>query len=178
MNPPTIPSTQHKVAPDHHRWRIDRLGSAALLSLLLLLSACAAMQPKSDQVRVTMSDVRPLESTLMEQRFLIKLRLQNRSQHMLNINGMSFDLELNDKAFASGVSNHAVKVEPFGEAIIEVKVSSTLFGVIRQVQSLQTLEDKPFQYRISGSLSRPDSFFSLPFDERGEIDLRLPTNPN
>jgi LEA14-like dessication related protein len=152
---------------------ISFMGTVAMLGLLLLLSACAALQPKRDQVRVTMADVRPLESTLMEQRFLVKLRLQNRSQQMLDINGMSFDLELNDKAFASGVSNHAVKVEPFGEAVLEVKVSSTLFGVIRQVQSLQTLEDKPFHYRISGSLSRPDSFFSLPFDESGEIDLRM-----
>lgn len=173
----TLPSAQHGTCPDRNRPGVDLLRSLLLSSLLLLLSACAALQPRNDQVRVTMSDVRPLESTLMEQRFLVKLRLQNRSQQMLDIDGMSFDLELNGKDFASGVSNHAVKVEPFGEAIIEVKVSSTLFGVIRQVQSLQTLEDKPFQYRISGSLSRPDSFFTLPFDEQGEIDLRLPTNP-
>ncbi|MCU7937105.1 MAG: hypothetical protein KZQ99_19915 [Candidatus Thiodiazotropha sp. (ex Dulcina madagascariensis)] len=62
-------------------------------------------------------------------------------------------------------------------ALLEIKVSGSLFGVIRQVQSLQKLEDKPFQYRISGSLSRPNSLFNLPFNESGEIDLRLPVNP-
>ena len=148
----------------------------ALLSLLLLLSACASMMPRDDWVRVTIVDIQPLESTLMEQRFLVKLRLQNRAGEALTINGMSFDLDLNGKGFASGVSNQEVTAEGFGEALMEVKVSSTLFGVLRQIQSLQNREPQPFQYRISGSLSSPDSFFGLGFSESGEIDLGLP-NP-
>ena len=147
-----------------------------LLSLSLLLSACASMMPKEDRVRVTIVDIQPLESTLMEQRFLVKLRLQNRAGEALTINGMSFDLDLNGKGFASGVSNQEVTAEGFGEALMEVKVSSTLFGMIRQIQTLQNREPQPFQYRISGSLSSPDSFFGLGFSESGEIDLGLP-NP-
>lgn len=144
-----------------------------ILALSLTLIACASLMPKSDQIKVTMVDVRPLESTLMEQRFQIKLRLQNRSRQVLAFDGMSFDLELNGKDFASGVSNTAVTIPAFDEAVIELKVSSSLFGVIRQVQSLQEIENKPFQYEISGSLSRADSLFSLPFQESGEIDLGL-----
>ncbi|MEJ2455058.1 MAG: LEA type 2 family protein [Candidatus Thiodiazotropha sp.] len=148
-----------------------------LLVLSLLLSACASLLPKDDRVRVTIVDIRPLESTLMEQRFLVKLRLQNRSREELSVDGMSFDLELNGKDFASGVSNQAVTAPGFGEALIEVKVSSTLFGVIRQIQALQNREPQPFQYRISGSLSSPGSLFGLGFDERGEIDLNVPAGP-
>ncbi|MCU7843729.1 MAG: LEA type 2 family protein [Candidatus Thiodiazotropha sp. (ex Monitilora ramsayi)] len=140
----------------------------------LTLGACASLMPKSDQIKVTMIDVRPLESTIMEQRFLVKLRVQNRSRQPLSIDGMSFDLELNGKDFASGVSNNAVTVPGFGEAVIEVKVSSSLFGIIRQVRSLDKMQQRPFQYRISGTLSRTDSLFSLPFSESGEIDLSLP----
>ncbi|MCU7812267.1 MAG: LEA type 2 family protein [Candidatus Thiodiazotropha sp. (ex Notomyrtea botanica)] len=142
-------------------------------ALCLTLVACASLMPKSDQIKVTMVDVRPLESTLMEQRFQIKLRLQNRSRQVLAIDGMSFDLALNGKDFASGVSNNAVTIPAFDEAVIELKVSSSLFGVIRQVQSLQEIENKPFQYKISGSLSRTGSLFSLPFHESGEIDLGI-----
>lgn len=144
------------------------------LGLLMLLAACASMMPEKDRIKVTMVDVRPLESTLMEQRYLITLRVQNRSQQALTIDGLSFDLELNGRDFASGVSNTKVTAPSFGEGVVEVKVSSTLFGVIRQIQSLQTRQDQPFQYRISGSLHSPDSLFSLPFDEQGEIDLGLP----
>jgi LEA14-like dessication related protein len=148
-----------------------------MLLLVLMLSACASMAPKQERVRVTIVDIRPLESTLMEQRFVIKLRLQNRSKAPLAIDGMSFDLELNDRDFASGVSNEAITAPAFGEALIEVKVSSTLFGVIRQLQTLQEREPRPFRYRISGNLSSPNSLFGLTFSERGEIDLGLPTNP-
>lgn len=148
-----------------------------LLALILLLGACASMMPKSDRIRVTIVDIKPLESTLMEQRFLIKLRLQNRSREVLAVDGMSFDLDLNGKAFASGVSNAAVTAPGFGEVLIEVKVSSTLFGVIRQIQALQGREPRPFRYRISGNLSSPGSLFGLGFSESGEIDLGVPANP-
>ena len=153
-------------------WRLP-----ALLVLTLLLSACASMLPKDDRVKVTIVDILPQESTLMEQRFLVKLRLQNRAGKALTINGMSFDLELNGKDFASGVSNQTVTAEGFGEALMEVKVSSTLFGMIRQIQTLQNREPQPFQYRISGSLSSPDSFLGLGFSESGEIDLTVPNAP-
>ncbi len=146
----------------------------ALLVMSLLLAACASLMPQEDRVRVTIVDIRPLESTLMEQRFLVKLRLQNRSREALVVDGMSFDLELNGKDFASGVSNREATAPGFGEALIEVKVSSTLFGMIRQIQTLQNREPQPFQYRISGRLSSPGSLFGLGFDERGEIDLSMP----
>jgi LEA14-like dessication related protein len=153
------------------------LRTLSVLMLALLLGACASMRPKSDRIHVTIVDIKPLRSTLMEQRYLIKLRLQNRSREALVIDGMSFDLDLNGKAFASGVSNAAITAPGFGEALIEVKVSSTLFGVIRQIQTLQGKQPQPFHYRISGSLNSPDSLFGLGFSESGEIDLGLPANP-
>lgn len=162
----------HASAPDCIRR--DPMRSLLAIGLLLLLSACASMRPEPDRIKVTMVDVRPLESTLMEQRYLIKLRVQNRSRQALTIDGLSFDLELNGRAFASGVSNERFTAPGFGEGLVEVKVSSTLFGMIRQIQTLQSRETKPFEYRISGSLHSPDSLFSLPFDEQGEIDLGLP----
>lgn len=165
----------------HHRLQVREtvslLRAAIVLGLLLMLAACASMLPKSDRIKVTMVDIRPLESTLMEQRYLIRLRVQNRSRQALSIDGMSFDLALNGKDFASGVSNEKVTAPAYGEGMVEVKVSSTLFGVIRQIQSLQTQASRPFSYRISGSLDSPGSLFSLPFDESGEIDLGLPDSP-
>ncbi len=150
------------------------LFTVPILLLLTLLAGCASMMPQEDRVRVTLVDIQPLEATLMEQRYLVRLRLQNRARDPLAVDGLSFDLDLNGHAFASGVSNRAVSAPGFGEALLEVKVSSTLFGVIRQIQTLQNQEPKPFAYRISGRLSSPDSLFGLTFDERGEIDLNAP----
>ncbi len=144
-----------------------------LLLVLFLggLSACATLGEREQQVKVAMTSMAPLESTLMEQRYLIKLRIQNRSRSPLSIDGVSFDLSLNGKAFASGVSNQQTTVAAYDESLLEVKVSSTLFGVIRQIQSMQEMGGKPFAYEISGNLSTADSYFNLPFRESGEIDL-------
>ncbi|MEW8540334.1 MAG: LEA type 2 family protein [Candidatus Thiodiazotropha endolucinida] len=146
----------------------------ALLLLLQILSGCASLQTQEEKIRVTIADLKPLESTLMEQRYLVKIRLQNRSKEELNIDGMSFDLDLNGKRFASGVSNQVATVQGFSESILEVKLSSTVFGLIKQFGALQDRQNGTFDYQISGSLSTPDSMLSLPFNEQGEINL-LPT---
>jgi LEA14-like dessication related protein len=147
-----------------------------LLFLLLLgiVSGCATLYPQQERVKVTIANITPMDSTLMEQRFLVRLRIQNRTQKPMTIDGMSFDLELNGKDFASGVSNQQVTATAYGEALLDVKVSSTIFGVIRQIQSVQKLKGKPFHYEISGRLSSPDHFFTVPFRESGEIDLGIP----
>jgi LEA14-like dessication related protein len=107
----------------------------------------------------------------MEQRYLVKIRLQNRSKEALEIDGMSFDLDLNGKRFASGVSNQKTSVPGFSESTLEVNLSSTVFGLIKQFSALQDRQGGRFDYQISGSLSTPESLLSLPFSEKGEINL-------
>jgi LEA14-like dessication related protein len=84
---------------------------------------------------------------------------------------MSFDLDLNGKRFASGVSNQETTVPGFSESMLEVKLSSTVFGLIKQFSALQDRQSGTFDYQISGSLSSPDSLLTLPFNEKGEINL-------
>ena len=151
-----------------------RMRIPLLLLLVGILSGCASLHHQEGHVKVTIVDITPLESTLMEQRYLIKLRIQNRSQKPLTIDGMSFNVELNRKDFASGVSNQNVTASAYSEAVFDIKASSTIFGAIRQIYSIQELKGKPFHYTISGNLSSPDSFFNVPFRESGEIDLSVP----
>jgi LEA14-like dessication related protein len=154
------------------KYDLTGIGTGFLILLVLItLSGCATLQPQKDRVRVTIADLKPLESTLMEQRFEVKIRLQNRSKETLNIDGLSFDLDLNGKRFASGVSNQATTVEGFGESTMKVTISSTVFGLIKQFGVLQDRQGGSFDYQISGSLSSPDSILSLPFSEKGDVKL-------
>ena len=66
-----------------------------LLLSAALLAGCAGMEYRKDWVKVTVTDLRILDSTLMEQRYLVRLRLQNRHNAKLPVAGMSFDLQLN-----------------------------------------------------------------------------------
>jgi LEA14-like dessication related protein len=143
-----------------------------VLFLILSLSACAGLEKKTEVFKVNISNLQILDSTLMEQRYQVTLRLINRSRTAYAIEGMSFDIELNGKDFASGVSNKQLQLEPFSETLVTVDVSSTIFGIIRQINNLQQNKPDAFEYQISGSVYTGQSFFSIPFEQSGQIDLK------
>ena len=145
-----------------------------LLILVMLLNGCASLSPREDSVRVNLSNLRMLESTLFEQRFEASIRVQNRSQSQLEVKGLSFDLSLNGKDFASGVSNSQITIAPLSEGVIAVNLTSTLFSLIRQVHSMQEIQNKPFSYDLYGKVFTDHDFFGVSFSEKGEIDLTTP----
>lgn len=144
---------------------------AGLAVSLLLLSACAGVESYRDPIRVTVSEIRVLESTLLEQLYLVTLRIQNHNEEPIAISGGSFDLEINGKDFGSGVTDQAVTVPAYADAKIEVRMVSTVFGMLRLIQSMRERTDRSLQYEISGRLSAAGSLGGLPFREAGEISL-------
>lgn len=132
------------------------------------------MPPREKSIKVNLSNLRLLDSTLFEQRFEASIRIQNRSQSELNIKGLSYDLSLNDKDFASGVSDQKITIPPLSEGVISVNLTSTLFGLLRQVKSMQDVQRKPFSYDLYGSVYTENDLFGIKFSEKGQIDLTTP----
>jgi len=139
--------------------------------LMLSLTACAGVGSYSDPIRVTVSDIQVLESTLLEQLYLVTLRIQNHNQEPISIRGGSFDLEINGRDFGSGVTDQAVTVPAFSDAKVDVRMVSTVFGVLRLIQGMQERTDQTLQYEISGRLSADGALGGLPFREAGDISL-------
>ncbi len=142
-----------------------------LAAMCLLLVACAGMEPKRDPVRVTVSGIEVLESTLLEQLYLVTLRIQNHEPEMITINGGSFDLEINGRDFGSGVTDQTVTVPGYSDAKIEVRMVSTVFGVVRLIQGIRERTDQTLEWEISGRLSLEGALAGLSFSEAGEISL-------
>lgn len=93
----------------------------------------------------------------------------------MHVEGLSFELELNGKEFASGVSSQPVTIGPLSEALLSVDLTSTLFNLVRQIRSMQQLQDVPFRYVFSGVFYTSEAAFGIAFKEQGEIDLRPPS---
>lgn len=140
---------------------------------LLAAGGCASLLPAGDHVRVTVSDIQVEEATLMEQLYRVRFRVQNRSDRPLSIRGGSFDLDLNGREFASGVSDAVVEVPAYADAQIEVRMVSTVFGFVRLFRGLQQESAQPLRYRVSGRLAG-GGLAGIRFEERGELDLRGP----
>lgn len=108
---------------------------------------------------------------LFEQRYRLQLRIQNPNDVDLPIAGMDFQLYLNDEEFANGVSDQTVTLPAFGEQIIDVRVTSSISGVIEQLQLFGRTELQTFSYRLSGHVKLLHRAIKYPFEYRGEIDL-------
>ncbi len=143
-----------------------------LVVALFVLSACSGLMTNSDALRVNLSSLQVMEVRLLEQRFHADVRVQNRTRKPLDVEGFSFDLDLNGKKFASGVSNQHVTIKELSDAVLSVNLTSTLFGLIRQMQAFQNREGKPFRYAFSGVLYTKNSPFGIAFSDEGEIDLK------
>jgi LEA14-like dessication related protein len=143
----------------------------ALLALLCVLSleACAAFSMQ-EPLSVTIADLQPIEVGILEQRYALKVRLLNPNDAEITFDGVVFDLEVNDVAFAKGVSNQSSVIPRFGEAVIDVQAVSGLQNILMQINELLKGERTTLTYRIKGRL-HTGGFGYTRFDSSGEIAI-------
>ncbi|MGE5855251.1 MAG: LEA type 2 family protein, partial [Syntrophaceae bacterium] len=107
--------------------------SAWVVTLAVLLSGCASLFWMGEKPHVDIVNITPKEMRLLEQTFLLELRIQNPTETDLDINGMSFELEINGQPFARGVSNQSLKVERLSTKVVEVDAYTGLVSILRQL---------------------------------------------
>ncbi len=98
------------------------ISRSALLVLLtfgvLLFGGCASLQGR-EPIQVIIAGVEPLQGEGLELRMLVKLRIQNPNDLPLDYNGVSVQMDVQGKLFATGVSDAVGSVPRFGETIVE-----------------------------------------------------------
>ncbi|HEX7912859.1 MAG TPA: LEA type 2 family protein [Paraburkholderia sp.] len=104
---------------------------AVIIAIVTLtLNGCALFG--GDPLRVNVAGIEPIDSQGLEMRFNVKLRVQNPNDSAVSFNGVSLDLELNGKPFASGVSDQSGNVPRFGETVVNVPLTVPAFAAVRQ----------------------------------------------
>lgn len=144
---------------------------AAVALAPFLLSACATL-PGRDPPVVTVAGLEPLPGEGMEMRMLVKLRVQNPNDAPIDYNGASVQLQVFGKSFASGVSDAAGTVPRFGESVVSIPVTISMFAIARQAMSAMGTGKVPDRvpYELSGKLSG-SLFSSVRFSSKGELEL-------
>jgi len=147
---------------------------SAMLVLLaigaLLFGGCASLQGR-EPVQVIIAGVEPLQGEGLELRMLVKLRIQNPNDLPLDFNGVSVQMDVQGKLFATGVSDAVGSVPRFGETIIAVPVSVSLIRIAHQAIGVLTNEYRgKLAYEMTGRLAGP-AFNSLHFKSNGEFTL-------
>jgi len=151
---------------------VRRNALLALLALGALLSGgCASLQGR-EPIEVIVAGVEPLRGEGLEVRMLVKLRIQNPNDVPLDYNGVSVQMDVQGRRFATGVSDAAGSVPRFGEAIVRVPVSISVLRIARQAVGIMTDEYRgKLAYEMTGKLAGP-TFYGVHFKSNGE--LRLP----
>lgn len=151
--------------------RVLTLCSLALAGALAL-AGCAVPHGLDKPPQVTLVNLQPVQIRLLEQRYLVTIRIMNPNPVALPIDGLEYAISINEAAFAHGVSSQRVTVPAYGEKTIELGVSSTLARLFDQIRRFGA-ERGALAYTISGTLGLQGSAASVPFTQDGEVDLRL-----
>jgi LEA14-like dessication related protein len=144
--------------------------------LAMIVASCSTMPKEYETLVVHITDMTPKDMAIFEQRFDVKLRIQNPNDVEFSINGLRFDIELNERAFATGMSGQRVTIPRFGSEVVQTEVFTTLGSFLRQVKELNKAGGQRVGYHLKGTafVDAPGTF-KAPFDEQGEIDLALDT---
>jgi LEA14-like dessication related protein len=137
---------------------------------MLLCGGCAGLQGR-EPVQVNIAGIEPLQGEGLELRMLVKLRIQNPNDLPLEFYGVSVRMDVQGKRFATGVSDAGGSIPRFGESLVDVPVSISMFSIARQVIGVVTNEYRgKLSYEMSGKLAGP-AFQSERFQSNGELTL-------
>ncbi|MDB5809923.1 MAG: Water Stress and Hypersensitive response domain protein [Betaproteobacteria bacterium] len=136
-----------------------------------ILAGCAGLPPGMQPPSVTIADFGVGNAGLFEQQFNLRLRIQNPNPDEFKIDGMAFDLDINEQPFAKAVGNQIVTVPRYGSGFMQAEAVSTLGGLLRQFGRFIEGNRATFKYRIKGVLSIAGGG-RVPFEETGEFDVR------
>ena len=124
-----------------------------MLALTLGLTGCASwFEDDSPPPRVSLVKVEVVRAKLLEQKFKLYFRVDNRDDADLTVRGLIYKVTLDDFVLTEGESNEWLTVPPRGHAFFRVTVRTNLWPQIRDVVQMLKNPDKPVPYRLDGEL--------------------------
>lgn len=150
-----------------HRWVIGCLGG------LVLTAGCATL-PETDEMEVSLVDVRPIEATAWETTAQFTVRLQNASPEPLVMDGGAYKIYLNDTYVGQGLTSERVEIPRLGTTTQNVTLHLKNFTLARKLYGAsKTLQAS---YRVRSTLyvasSNGKSSRTLRTTKEGAIDMR------
>jgi LEA14-like dessication related protein len=161
--------------------RLRRLWTAIILALMLLATVpgCGVRQLARGEIqppKVTFQGLKIYSPTASGLPLGATLLLENPNSEPLNLLGYDYQLWIEDKSVAKGVSQQAVKLPPLGQTVTEVPITVQLPAVMELLpQFLPMLQksqaQRQFRYQIAGSFrlaSVMGGIIPIPFKFKGE----------
>lgn len=114
-----------------------RLALLALALACLALGGCASFRRASDEVSVTLVNLRPLESTAFETRLVLTVRVTNAGPEPLRLSGARHRLALNGRSLGSAVTPEALEIPGLSSTTQEATFNLSHLSLLPLVQELR-----------------------------------------
>jgi len=144
-----------------------------VLLLLGLLSACAS-GPELVAPELEAAGIRLQSIGLLQQQFLLTLRVYNPNMVPLPIEGLDYQFELGGRRMAEGETAVSFSIPAHESHEFDVRMRTDLLSSWRHLQGLLSGSNEDLEYKLSGSVN-VDMPFVRPFhfSQAGLIPLRL-----
>jgi len=161
--------------------RLRRLWSGIFLALMLLatMSACGVRQLARGEIqppKVSFQGLKIYPPTARGWPLGAMLLLENPNAEPLNLLGYDYQLWIEDRSVAQGVSQQAVNLPPLGQTVTEVPITVQMPAVVDLLPQFlpmlqKSQQQRQFHYQIAGSFrlaSVMGGIIPIPFKFQGE----------
>ena len=141
------------------------------LGLLVSLGGCSSWLSddfRDPEVRLLKVDV--IKAKLLEQKFVLRFRVDNPNDISLPIRGLNYNVKLNGVLLAEGQSDKSFTVPARGHQTFDVPVRTNLWRHLKRIVNSLEDPDEPISYQLQGEVKTGLMFGrSVHLQRNGEI---------
>jgi hypothetical protein len=149
---------------------------------LLLLQACASLDPDYEQPTVTLSSFKAMPSEGGIPTFEIGLHVLNPNSSSLSLDGVVYTVSIQGHDVVKGVGKDFPVLEGYSEQTLKLTATANLFAGIRLVMDLMNSPQKDLNYEFEAKLDTSGFGRSIRIKESGTFRMdgkgdTRPTSP-
>lgn len=154
------------------RWLHKASISVSLVTLAVLLQACAGLRPGYETPTVSINSFRTLPSEGVLPTFEIGLHVTNPNSVALNLRGISYTISLEGHDIIKGVGNDLPTIDAYGEGQFKLTAAANLFAGIQLINELMNGANDSLKYEFAAKLDIGSLRPAIRVSDTGHIDLR------
>jgi LEA14-like dessication related protein len=146
-----------------------------VLVVALCAGACSLFAPKYERPTLTLTGIQMLGGNMLQQNFLVKLRIQNPNDRVLPVRAVHAELHVGGQEVASGVTNRAFVVPAFGSSEFDMTITANVAMTLLKLANKINKHADSLDYDLTGAASIDLPFLrDLPFHQNGSFSLKAP----
>lgn len=131
--------------------RTIRLALLPIITIVVL-AGCATVPSDFEQPKITVTSFKPLSRGSLTPEFEIVLRVTNPNRTALEVEGISYSIDLDGNEVMSGVSNNLPNIPAYGESEVKLRATANLMGGFKVLTGMMNQYKDQVDYAFHAKL--------------------------